>query len=234
MTAEKLILISDVHANLPALEAVLADISLRGLSSAPVCFLGDAVNMGPFPAETARALMALRPRYRVRGNHDRYISREPGKAELARYFHCSEGADHTAWTAAALDESCKAWLDEAPLHSSFSLGGAEFCCFHASKESDEVSFQFSDQPVNILCGHVHSPYVRVMKAGRLAVNPGSVGSSLDGNPAASYALLSVNGTVSAEIIRVPYAMDAFLAALDSRAVPWAGVIGGVVRKARLG
>jgi hypothetical protein len=56
MSAEKLILISDVHANLPALEAVLADISRRGLSSAPVCFLGDAVNMGPFPVETVRAL----------------------------------------------------------------------------------------------------------------------------------------------------------------------------------
>lgn len=233
MSAEKLILISDVHANLPALEAVLADISGRGLSSVPVCFLGDAVNMGPFPAETVRLLMSLRPAFRVMGNHDRYVSRDPGQAALERYFRCREGAEHTAWTAATLDEAGRAWLGEAPAHISFSLGGAEFCCFHASKESDEAPFRGQSQPVNILCGHVHAPFSLPMESGCLAVNPGSVGSSLDGNPAASYALLSVNGKVSAEIIRVKYDIGAFSAALESRGVPWAAVIGGVVRKASL-
>jgi predicted phosphodiesterase len=233
MSPEKLILISDIHSNLPALEAVLADISRRGLSSAPVCFLGDAVNMGPFPAETVEALISMKPAFRVLGNHDRYVSRDPGLAALERYFRCREGADHNAWTAAALDESSKAWLGEAPLQLSFSFGGAEFSSFHASKESDEVPFKLSEEPANVLCGHVHSPFVVAMGSGRLAVNPGSVGSPLDGNPAASYALLSVNGKVSAEIIRVAYDIDAFSAALEARAVPWAGVIGRVVRKASL-
>jgi len=234
MSAEKLILISDVHANLPALEAVLADISRRGLSSAPVCFLGDAVNMGPFPVETVRALKALRPAWRVMGNHDRYISSGSKAPELERYFHCREGAEHTAWTAAALDESCKAWLGEAPGQVSFTLGGAEFRCFHASRGNDELLVLDPEQPEHTLCGHVHSPFIKVMESGLLAVNPGSVGSSLDGNPAASYAVLSVNGSVSAEIMRVAYDMGPFLAALEARAVPWGGVIGGVVRKARLG
>ncbi len=232
MGAEKLILISDVHANLPALEAVTADIAARGLAAAPVCFLGDAVNMGPFPAETVAALRALNPAFRVRGNHDRYIASGTPRAELEKYFHCTEGADHAAWTAAALDGEARAWLAEAPAVTGFTLGGADFRCFHASEESDEVPFCAGAAAVNVLCGHIHSPYVKA-SAGGLTVNPGSVGSPLDGNPAASYAILSVNGRVSAEIIRVPYALDAFSAALAARAVPWGGVIGGVVRKASL-
>jgi len=232
MGAEKLILISDVHANLPALEAVTADIAARGLASAPLCFLGDAVNMGPFPAETVAALRALRPAFRVRGNHDRYIASGTPRAELEKYFHCREGADHTAWTAAALDGEARAWLAEAPSVTGFTLAGADFRCFHASEESDEVPFSAGAGAAHVLCGHIHAPYVKAL-AGGLAVNPGSVGSPLDGNPAASYAILSVNGRVSAEIIRVPYDLAAFSAALAARAVPWGGVIGGVVRKASL-
>ena len=232
MGTEKLILISDVHATLPALEAVTADIAARGLASAPVCFLGDAVNMGPFPAETLAALRALSPAFRVRGNHDRYIASGTPRPELEKYFHCAEGADHTAWTAAALDGEARAWLGAAPASLGFKLGGAEFRCFHASEESDEVPFSAGAGAPNVLCGHIHSPYVKTA-AGGLAVNPGSVGSPLDGNPAASYAVISVNGRVSAEIVRVPYDLAAFSAALAARAVPWGSVIGGVVRKASL-
>lgn len=79
MSPEKLLLISDVHANLHALEAVLSDISRRGLGAAPLCFLGDAVNMGPFPAEVVRLLSSLKPAFRVKGNHDRYASSEPNR-----------------------------------------------------------------------------------------------------------------------------------------------------------
>jgi len=232
MGAEKLILISDVHANLPALEAVVNDIAARGLASAPVCFLGDAVNMGPFPAETVSALRALKPAFRVRGNHDRYISAPSGRAELERYFHCREGADHADWTAAALDGGAKAWLGEAPAAVTFSLGGAAFRCFHASEESDETPLRTPGGPVNLLCGHIHSPYILPFE-GRIAVNPGSVGSPLDGDPAAAYVVVTVNGRVSAEIVRVKYDLDAFAAALEARRVPWGGVIGGVVRKASL-
>lgn len=233
MDKEKLVLISDVHSNLPALEAVIADIGRRGLSSAPVCFLGDAVNMGPFPAETVSALMALKPFSRVRGNHDRYMTCDPGREALERYFRCPEGADHNAWTFSALDRSAKDWLGSAPESLSFSLGGAQFTCFHASKDNDEVPFPISPQPVNILFGHIHSPFSVPAGPGRLIVNPGSVGSPLDGNPEASYAVLTVNGSVSAEIIRVKYDIAAFCSALDERAAPWAETIKRVVTRACL-
>ena len=233
MGAEKLLVISDVHANLHALEAVVSDISRRGLGSAPLCFLGDAVNMGPFPGETTRRLSSLKPAFRVRGNHDRYASSGAGRAELERYFRGTEGADHAVWTAAALDAGDKAWLAGAPGQLSFELGGAPFLCFHASPDNDERSFQPSGGAVNILCGHVHSPYAVSLPGGGLAVNPGSVGSSLDGNPSASYAVVTVEGGVRAEIIRVKYDVEAFCAALESRGAPWAAGISAVVRRASL-
>ena len=234
MSAEKLLVISDVHSNLHALEAVLADISRRGLASAPLCFLGDAVNMGPFPGEVARLLSSLEPAFRVRGNHDRYVSCAlPARADLERYFRCPEGADHTAWTAAALDAGDKAWLAGAPLQLSFEFGGAEFLCFHAAPDGDEKPFTPSAGAVNILCGHIHSPYAAPLAGGGLAVNPGSVGSSLDGDPAASYAVVTVDGGVRAELIRVKYDVAAFCAALEARRAPWAAGISAVVRRASL-
>ena len=72
-----------------------------------------------------------------------------------------------------------------------------------------------------------------LPGGGLAVNPGSVGSSLDGNPAASYAVVTVDGGVSAEIVRVKYDVEAFCAALGSRNPPWAAGISAVVRRASL-
>ena len=231
--AEKLVVISDVHANLHALEAVLADVARRGLGSAPLCFLGDAVNMGPFPGEVTRRLAEVKPAYRVRGNHDRYLSSAVPRAELERYFRCAEGADHAAWTAAALREEDKAWLGSAPGQLAFRLGGAEFAAFHASPGNDEAQFLPAGLGRNVLCGHVHAPYVLTLPDGGLAVNPGSVGSSLDGNTAASYAVVTAGEGVSAEIIRVKYDVEAFCGALEARGAPWSAGIAAVVRRASL-
>ena len=233
MPKEQLIVISDVHSNLQALRAVRDDISRRGLASAPLCFLGDAVDMGPFPAETVALLRELAPAFRVRGNHDRYVSLGAPRAELERYFRCSEGADHSEWTEAALRPADKEWLAAAPLAASFELGGVKFRAFHASEDSDEQPLEQAAAAGNVLCGHIHSPYVLAGSSGTV-INPGSVGSSLDGNPAASYARLTLNGSVEAEIIRVPYDLDAYSAAMRGLNVPWGGVIEAVVRKASLG
>ncbi|MHB0996869.1 MAG: metallophosphoesterase family protein [Elusimicrobiales bacterium] len=229
MPPEKLVIVSDIHSNLPALEAVLADISARGLASAPLCFLGDAVNLGPFPAETVALLRSLKPAFRVRGNHDRYVCEGSARPELERYFRGPGGADHTAWTAAALDGDARQWLGSAPASAAFSLGGADFECFHASPDSDERALPPGARPVNALCGHTHSPLVA--GAGPLVVNPGSVGGPLDGDTSASYAVVSVNGAVSAEIIRVPYDLEAYSAAMRRLAVPWGDEINAVVRRA---
>lgn len=228
--AEKLVLISDVHANLPALEAVFKDISARGLASSPVCFLGDAVNLGPFPSETVAFLRSLNPAFRVRGNHDRYVTGSVPRAELDRYLHSPEGADHVAWTASRLSAEDKDWLAGAPLESSFVLGGAEFRIFHASPGNDEKAFSPGEGSTNVLCGHIHSPYI-VGCSGGTVVNPGSVGGPLDGNTASSYAVVTVDGRVTAEIVRVPYDLDLFSSEIRRRSVPWGAAVDAVVRRA---
>lgn len=230
MAAEKLILLSDVHANLPALEAVLGDIEARGLASAPVCFLGDAVNLGPFPAETISLLRSLSPAFRVRGNHDRYISGGVSREELERYLHSPEGPGHVDWTISQLSGDDRAWLGSAPVEASFELGGAKFRCFHASPGSDEKAFSPGEDSVNVLCGHIHSPYI-VGCSGGIVVNPGSVGGPLDGNTASAYAVLTVDGRVTAEIIRVAYDLDRFSSEIRRREVPWGSSIDAVVRRA---
>ncbi|MDA8243229.1 MAG: metallophosphoesterase family protein [Elusimicrobia bacterium] len=231
MPPEKLIVISDVHSNLPALEAVLADISRRGLSAAPVCFLGDAVDLGPFPAETVGLLRSLNLVLRVKGNHDRYAGDGAPRAELERYLRCAEGADHVRWTGAALSREDRVWLASAPLTACLTLGGAVFRCFHASPHSDEVPFSPDSLEGGVLCGHTHAPFIRVYPGGALLVNPGSVGGPLDGNPAASYALLTLNGRAEAEIVRVPYDLELFSAGLRRGSVPWGPAIDAVVRRA---
>lgn len=230
---EKLVILSDIHANLAALEAVRGDLARRGLAGAPVCFLGDAVNMGPYPAETVKVLREMNILHRVKGNHDRYASELQRRAYLEKYFRGPEGADHAEWTVRRLDGEDKAWLGSAPPEISFTLGGAEFACFHASSGDDEAGFQPDGAAggVNVVCGHIHAPYVKTLPGGGLAVNPGSVGSPLDGDTRASYAVLTCSPAPSAEIFRAAYDVDSVIA--DLARVPWGAAIGRVLRKASL-
>ncbi len=230
---DRLIIISDIHANLAALEAVRADAARRGLGAAPVCFLGDAVNMGPYPAETVKALRGMNILHRVRGNHDRYATQLQRRDFLEKYFLGPEGADHAEWTVRRLDGEDKAWLADAPVETSFTVCGAGFACFHASSGDDETGFHLhgSGDGTNVICGHIHSPYVKTLPGGGLAVNPGSVGSPLDGDTRASYAVLTCAPAPSAEIIRVDYDVESVIA--DLARVPWGAAIGRVLRKASL-
>lgn len=230
---EKLVILSDIHANLAALEAVRRDIARRGLAGAPVCFLGDAVNMGPYPAETVKVLRETDIIHRVRGNHDRYSTQVQRREFLEQYFLGPEGADHAEWTVRRLDGEDKTWLASAPAETSFTVCGRDFVCFHASRGDDETGFHLHGRGdgTNIICGHIHAPYVRTLPGGGLAVNPGSVGSPLDGDTRASYAVLTCSPGPSAEIFRVDYDVDSVIADLSK--IPWGAAIGSVLRKASL-
>lgn len=230
---EKLVILSDIHANLAALEAVRRDIARRGLGGVPVCFLGDAVNMGPYPAETVKVLREMSIPHRVKGNHDRYSTEAQTRGFLEKYFLGPEGADHAEWTVRRLDGDDKAWLAAAPAEISFAVCGADFACFHASSGDDETGFHLhgTGDGSNVICGHIHIPYVKALPGGGLAVNPGSVGSPLDGDTRASYAVMTCSPSPSAEIIRVDYDVESVIA--DLARVPWGAAIGRVLRKASL-
>jgi diadenosine tetraphosphatase ApaH/serine/threonine PP2A family protein phosphatase len=172
-----LAVIADIHGNLLALEAVLADIAARGITR--IIDLGDCVSGPLWPAETCERLMAL-GLPTVRGNHDRWVTDLP-EAEL--------GATDR-FTRAALSERHLTWLRGLPARQT--LPGV--LAVHGSPDDDNryllervtdfrlvldtasaISARLGDAPALVLCGHSHLPRLVRLPGGPTVVNPGSVG-----------------------------------------------------------
>ena len=183
----------DVHGNLPALEAVLAE--LEDVRPDLVVIGGDTV-LGPFPRETLEELLALDERARfVRGN-------------------CDRAPDGHA--VAELTEDQRAFLAGLPLTVSLEVDGVGpvlFC--HASPRSDEeiVTRLTPDERLTpmidgvaervVVCGHTHVQYNREA-AGKRFVNAGSVGMPYENEPGAYWALLGPD----VELRRTAYDLEA--------------------------
>jgi diadenosine tetraphosphatase ApaH/serine/threonine PP2A family protein phosphatase len=179
----------DVHGNLVALEAVLADAEAAGASS--FVLGGDYASFGPWPLETAERLDALPALVRIRGNVDRWLLEEPEAPAAAKSFL-------TPALAAARDslgpELCER-LHGLPARGE--LDGVLVC--HGSPLSDTESFAPEPQTGEdrllagesertILFGHSHVQFMRGGPDGTLLVNPGSVGMPVDGDARAAWAL----------------------------------------------
>ncbi len=181
----------DVHGNLPALEAVLAEVEREGVDL--IVSGGDLVS-GPYPAESLGALRALGSLVRfVRGNGDRLVVDFGGGRAPAEY-----DAD---WIASRLDEEHLRAL--AAFEPSVSidvdgLGPTLFC--HATPQSDtEYFLETTDEAIaaamldgtverTVVCGHTHMQF-DLSIAGRRVVNAGSVGMPYEAAPGAYWALL---------------------------------------------
>ena len=173
----------DIHANLPALEAVLDEVP----AGATILLGGDHV-YGPFPAETLARLRALGDRaVWLRGNCDRELS-EPGAGPAS--------IDVLDWVRARLTDVDVAFLHGLP--ATVEIGSTLFC--HATPANDvdffgadtpdaELEPAFADvQAETFVCGHSHRQFDRRV-AGRRVVNAGSVGMSQEDDPGACWALL---------------------------------------------
>ncbi len=191
-----LALLYDVHGNLPALEAVLADCPAdRYLLG------GDYAVAGAWPAETVARLRELEPSRWIRGNTERWLV---DRSDAPEPMH-------------PIIEACRESLGEDLIAELFALteSTAEddtlYC--HASPVSDMESFlpEPGDQDAGLLMGvdarrvvfgHTHLPFERHGPAGIHLVNPGSVGLPFDGDHRAAYGLVHDDGAV--ELRRVDY------------------------------
>ncbi len=193
----------DVHGNLPALEAALAEVSEVGVDT--IVFGGDIV-AGPFPHETFERVRAL-DAHCVRGNADR----DPG------------GTRSGAWYRGELSAEELAWLRGLP--EQVALGDILFC--HATPRSDEeiVTPATTDerlaeilaeveQPL-VVAGHTHMQQDRRVGRWRF-VNPGSVGMPYEREPGAYWAIVGEE----VELRRSEYDLEAAAAAI--RATSWPG------------
>lgn len=218
----RLAVLSDIHANLAALEAVRADLPAVD----EVWALGDIVGYGPRPNEVIAALQELGARS-VLGNHD---GAAIGTVDPGDFNPDARAA--VTWTGEVLDDNARAYLAALPevrrdgeltaVHGSPRDPIWEYIVSAAVAAANLESF---DTRI-CLFGHTHLPIVfratdgGVMAAepglpgepvpvgeGRLLINPGSVGQPRDGNPLAAYLILDLEAG-TAEFRRVPYDIEA--------------------------
>jgi putative phosphoesterase len=195
----------DVHGNLPALEAVLADVA--SLEVETIVIGGDVV-AGPFPRECLERLTDAGAAF-LRGNADRRSPRAP------------EGI--WEWIVEQLDPAQVAFLDELPI--ALSIGGVLYC--HGSpRDEDEILTKVSpdariasalegvEEPL-VVGGHTHVQFVRDLGRWRFA-NAGSVGMPYEGRQGAFWSL--VDG-LELEHRMTPYAVDAAVAAIRGSGYP---------------
>jgi diadenosine tetraphosphatase ApaH/serine/threonine PP2A family protein phosphatase len=224
-----LALLYDVHGNLPALEAVLADAEAAGADR----FLlgGDYALFGAWPAETVARLEELRGATWIRGNGERWTA-DPAEAPLEPVREAARAC------AAALDVQTAARLATLPPEAV--IDGVRFV--HGSPGSDLIGLMPEPDaeeerwlaPVRerrLVAGHTHLPFERVSAGGIALLNPGSVGMPFDGDPRAAYALLHDDGRV--ERRRVTYPHGEAAAAVRARfGTGWGGLVARRIEQAR--
>jgi predicted phosphodiesterase len=219
-----LALVSDIHANLPALEAVLRDVETREVGA--LYHLGDLVGYAPWPNEVV-SLLESRGIVGVSGNYDSTVGLD--------YRHCGcryedprqEALSHLSfgWTRQACSPETKAALRALPFRLDLHpLGGhAAGPCValvHGTPTLNTV-YWTEDRPDDfcrkmasiaglkagdvIAFGHTHRPWHRVVDDVHF-VNTGSVGRPKDGDSRAGYSLLTIesDGSIDVDHIRVPY------------------------------
>ncbi len=214
-----LALIYDVHGNLPALEAVLADAADRAADAYLIG--GDVALFGPWPEATVARLRELPRATWIRGNGERWTAAPQTAPEPVR------GA--TAAARAALGDAVVDELDALAPSATVAPGTR---AWHGSPVSDVRSFtpEPGDDEAELLdgvteqrliFGHTHLPFRRTAVTGAIElVNPGSVGMPFDGDHRAAYALLCGDGAI--EHRRVAYDHASVPAALRERYgdAPW--------------
>jgi putative phosphoesterase len=229
MSAE-IAVITDIHANLPALQAALARIDELGIES--VYCGGDLVGYGPHPNEVV-ALVAERDIPAIYGNYDYAIARDLEDCGCAYITpHDRElGQGSVEWTLAHTDRRSKEWMRELPFDLRFDVGAASVHLVHGSPRKVN-EYLFEDKPARLyerlaaaedagvmVFGHTHKPWVRSY-CGVLFVNCGSVGKPKDGDPRGAFAVLrETAGGVEATIERVAYDAEAVAAEVRDSGLP---------------
>jgi putative phosphoesterase len=219
-------IITDIHANLPALQAVLRRIDELGIED--VYCGGDLVGYGPHPNEVC-ALIQERGIPTIYGNYDYAIARDLDDCGCAYITpHDRElGQQSVAWTLEHTDQRSKDFMRELPFDLRFTVGECSVHLVHGSPRKVN-EYLFEDKPARLyerlaaaeeadvlVFGHTHKPWDREYGGVRF-VNCGSVGKPKDGDARGAFALLNASsGTLDVTIERVAY--DAAAVAEEVRA-----------------
>ena len=236
---KRIALISDIHANLPALRAVLADIDDRANVDA-IYHLGDLTGYAPWPNEVV-ALLRERSISGISGNYDSTVATD--------YKHCGCRADtphdeelsHLSfeWTRSHVTPETKKYLGALPFRLDIRpfgghVSGPTITLVHGNQTLNTVyvtedrsdaflekmAKDLGSRPGDVVCfGHTHKPWQRVVD-GVQFINAGSVGRPKDGDPRACYVSLTTEGSaLRVEFVRVAYDIDKAAHAIRESELP---------------
>jgi len=193
----KVALIGDIHANLPALEAVLEDAHKHGVEA--IWNVGDMLGYGAFPDEVISLLQNEKVKSII-GNYDLKVLKIQQKKNKWKKGIPPEKWVAFNWTYEKLSESSIEYLSSLGKEIRMELEGKRILLVHGSPDSDEehLTDETPEERLNeltqnadadlIIVGHSHVPFKR--KIGNIwFINPGSVGRQSDGDPRASYAVM---------------------------------------------
>ena len=188
----RVVVISDIHGNLPALEAIWRDISRR--STDHVVFLGDLVTHGPEPKETLEFLRdEIGPAVALRGKTDQYLLdkvwQKKQKSKLPQ-----EELESYAWTAKKIGKNGLSYLESLGKDRVYELDGITASLGHSLPGDEEISIvpakgadrsKLAEKADVMLCGHTHVPK-RTQRGTVEVIGVGSVGLPFDGDIRACY------------------------------------------------
>ncbi len=210
-------IISDVHANQVALNAVLGEIDSMGINH--IISAGDVVGYYPFPNEVIH-LFKERRIVGIAGNHDRTVLRtqvssmNPIAGEAAQ------------WTAKELNDSSRNYLASLPPRTHITIGGKLAGLYHGSPR-DDVEYVFEEEAEPellklsgtrlLILGHTHIPYIYRSREGTI-VNPGSVGQPRDGDPRACFMVYDSTKD-DFTIRRIEYDIEAVIKSISRAGLP---------------
>ncbi|PTS94273.1 metallophosphatase family protein [Pedobacter sp. HMWF019] len=236
----KIAIFSDVHGNLPALEAVLEDIERKGADQ--IYCLGDLVDFAPWSNE----VIDLIRKHKIpclMGNHDERVAFDLDILPLAKHSEEETAArtlaiDHTK---KILTQTNKDYLASLPRQIKLNFGKTHepnLLLVHGSvRDNEEYIYDDHDtadlkqmlqiEQANVLVmGHTHLPYIRKILADENAspnlvlVNCGSVGRSKETGGLASYCMLTIDEEeIGAEIIRLQYQKEKTITAIRKSKIP---------------
>ena len=231
---KRIALLGDVHANLPALEAVLSHAHSLGVTG--IWNIGDFVGYGPFPDEVV-TLLQQEGATSIIGNYDLKVLKFPKREKKWRQSKHPQKWLAFQWAYQHLSEPSRLILESLPEEVVLEEGGKRFLLTHGSPASiDEalspdtpesrlrellnLARERHQPPIDaVICGHSHQPFARQVEAAWF-INTGTVGRPDDGDPRACYAILSIRPqSIQVEHYRVEYDVARAVEAIQTNGLP---------------
>lgn len=218
----RIAVISDIHSNLVAFETVIANLPEHD----QLFCLGDMVGYGPQPNEVLERLRALHPTVVLLGNHDYAVATGDSTG------FSPHAAVAVQWTRRHMKQENSSYLLDLRPSAILEVEGVPLGLFHGSPRDPLTEYIFPGIPEPVakmmiqkagvkvvLLGHTHMPMLYPFE-GKMLGNPGSVGQPRDGDPRASFAMLTISeGKMSFDIKRVEYEIDSVADNIKSAGLP---------------